>query len=148
MITEVRGNILRADVVAVVNPVNTVGVMGRGLALQFKAVHPQMFNDYANACRRGEVQVGKMDVHTTKKKHKFVINFPTKQLWRDPSRIEFIEAGLVDLVRVVVDNEIESIAIPPLGCGLGGLSWVNVRPMIEAAFENLDVDAYLYVPAG
>jgi O-acetyl-ADP-ribose deacetylase (regulator of RNase III) len=132
------GDILRADAEALVNTVNCVGIMGRGIALQFKNDFPENFKAYE------EVQPGKMFVFETGTltNPKFIINFPTKRHWRGKSRMEDIESGLRALVNEVRSRGIRSIAIPPLGSGLGGLNWTDVRPRIEAAvqgIENLDV---------
>lgn len=137
MIREVNGNLFDAEVDALVNPVNTVGVMGKGLALQFKKAFPANFEAYARACKRGDVAVGKMFVFEAERAGapRFIINFPTKQHWRDDSRLEFIEHGLDDLVRVMAERQIESIAIPPLGAGLGRLDWSTVRDLV---FRKLD----------
>lgn len=133
------GNLLDADVEALVNTVNTVGVMGKGLALQFKRRFPSNFEMYAAACRRGEVQVGRMFVVETAGRAgpRFIINFPTKKHWRDPSRLEYVRAGLVALVSEVKTRGIRSIAIPPLGCGNGGLAWSEVQPLIDQALSEL-----------
>ena len=135
----VDGDIFEADVQALVNPVNTVGVMGKGLALQFRDAFPTMFEDYRRACQRGEVLMGRMHVHDRGEgfRPRYVINFPTKRHWRDRSRLDDIRRGLEALVEEVRSRGIESIAIPPLGCGLGGLSWPDVYPMIVAAFQEL-----------
>src|SRR5680860_423212 len=129
MITAANGNLLEADVDALVNTVNTVGVMGKGIALQFKRAHPEMFRDYAGACKRGEVQLGKMHVWNTGQMTgpRFIINFPTKAHWKSRSKLRDIEAGLPDLVRVVSELNVPSIAVPPLGCGHGGLNWAQVE---------------------
>jgi O-acetyl-ADP-ribose deacetylase (regulator of RNase III) len=133
------GNLLDADVEALVNTVNTVGVMGKGLALQFKRRFPSNYEAYTGACRRGEVQVGRMLVVETVRHTapRFIINFPTKKHWRDPSRIEYVRAGLIALVNEVRTRDIRSIAIPPLGCGNGGLAWSEVRPLIDRAMIEL-----------
>ena len=133
------GNLLDADVEALVNTVNTVGVMGKGLALQFKRRFPSNFEVYAGACRRGEVQVGCMLVVETAGPPgpRFIINFPTKKHWRNPSQLEYVRAGLVALVSEVKTRGIRSIAIPPLGCGNGGLAWSDVRPLIDQALIEL-----------
>jgi O-acetyl-ADP-ribose deacetylase (regulator of RNase III) len=138
------GDVLGADAEALVNTVNCVGIMGRGIALQFKNDFPENFKAYAAACKREEVQPGRMLVFETGTltNPKFIINFPTKRHWRGKSRIEDIESGLEALVEVIRSRAIRSIAIPPLGSGLGGLNWADVRPRIEAALrgiENLDV---------
>src|SRR4029077_10880208 len=142
MIKEVSGNLLDADVEALVNTVNTVGVMGRGVALQFKQAFPANFSAYEAACRRGEVVPGRMfvfrrDTLGTRKNPRFIINFPTKRDWRHKSRMEDIEAGLRDLVRVVRKEGIHSVALPPLGCGSGRLEWAEVRQKISEALESL-----------
>lgn len=143
------GNILEAYVDAIVNTVNCVGIMGRGIALQFKNAFPDNFKAYAAACDRNEVQPGKMFVYETGQlSPRYIINFPTKRHWKGKSRIEDIDAGLIDLVRVIKDHEIRSIAIPPLGSGLGGLNWSDVRPRIVAALEGVpDVAATVYEPS-
>jgi len=136
----VHGDLLAADVGALVNPVNTVGVMGKGLALQFRRTYPDLFAAYRAACARGEVAVGHMHVWPTGRRAaapRYVIDFPTKRHWRSPSRLEDIDAGLVDLVQVCTELELTSIAVPPLGAGLGGLSWSDVRPRIVDAFRAL-----------
>lgn len=132
-------NLLDANVEALVNTVNTVGVMGKGLALQFKRRFPSNFKVYAEACRRGEVQVGRMLVVETglQPGPRYIINFPTKKHWRDPSQIAYVRAGLAALITEVKTRGIRSIAIPPLGCGNGGLIWSEVRPLIEQAARLL-----------
>src|SRR5271165_6170982 len=126
------GNILQAEAEAFVNTVNCVGVMGRGIALQFKDTYPENFKVYVAACDRGEVQPGRMFVFETRQitNPKYIINFPTKRHWRGKSRMEDIVAGLRALVEEIRKRGIRSIAIPPLGSGLGGLNWVEVRPRI------------------
>ncbi len=149
MITYAKGNLLEADVDAVVNTVNTVGIMGKGIALMFKEQFPRNFEAYARACDAGEMRTGKMFVTENKELFgpRWIINFPTKTHWRVKTKIEWVEDGLKDLVRVIRENNIHSIAIPPLGCGNGGLDWHDVRPLIEAALEELDgVNAIVYEP--
>ncbi len=151
MIEYTGGNILHADAEALVNTVNCVGVMGRGIALQFKNAYPKNFKAYEAACQRQEVQPGRMFVYATGElaNPRFIINFPTKRHWRGNSRMEDIESGLVDLVEVIRRNNIQSIAIPPLGSGLGGLEWDDVRPRIEKALAALpQVKVLLYEPKG
>jgi O-acetyl-ADP-ribose deacetylase (regulator of RNase III) len=134
-----RGNLLEADVEAVVNTVNTEGIMGKGIALQFRKAYPENYEAYRRACKTGEVQPGRMfvfDRHTFTLP-RYIINFPTKHHWKGKSRIEYIESGLKALIEEVRQRNIHSIAIPPLGCGLGGLEWDKVRPMIEDAFHDL-----------
>lgn len=132
-------NILTADVEALVNTVNCVGIMGRGIALQFKNAFPENFKAYEAACTRGEVQPGKMFVFETRTltNPKFIINFPTKRHWRGKSRMEDIETGLKALVSEIRARGIHSIAVPPLGSGLGGLNWADVRPRIIEALSDL-----------
>jgi O-acetyl-ADP-ribose deacetylase (regulator of RNase III) len=151
MIRFVEGDILAADVEALVNTVNCVGVMGRGVALQFKRAYPANFKAYAAACRREEVQPGRMFVFDRGEltNPRYVINFPTKVHWRGRSRIEYIETGLDALVNEVKELAISSIAIPPLGSGLGGLDWAEVRPLIERALDQIpEVEALVYEPVG
>ena len=151
MLNYVTGNIFDSDVEALVNTVNCVGVMGRGIALQFKKQYPENYTAYALACKRNEVIPGKMFVVELVQlvNPKYVINFPTKRHWRGASRIEDIEAGLVDLAAVIVERQISSIAIPPLGAGLGGLNWVTVKKRIEAELGKLTtVDITVFEPNG
>jgi len=151
MIQLQRGNLLQVDAEALVNTVNCVGVMGKGIALQFKQAYPENFREYERACRAGEVQVGRMFVYSTGEflNPKYIINFPTKRHWKGKSRLSDVEAGLRALVEDVSRLGIRSIAVPPLGCGNGGLAWNEVRPLIEAAFEALpDVEVYLFEPTG
>ena len=136
---------------ALVNTVNCVGQMGKGIALQFKQAFPANYRQYEAACKLGEVSPGRMLVHDHGMliQPRYIINFPTKRHWRGKSRIEDIDAGLITLVEEVRQRGIRSIAIPPLGCGLGGLDWNEVRPRIEAAFASLpEVEVHLYAPAG
>lgn len=135
------GNLLNADAEAYVNAVNTVGVMGKGIAFQFRRAYPQNYAIYQKACARREVQPGKMLVTQTGQQTnpRFIINFPTKRHWKDKSKIEDIVSGLKDLAHVIVEYHICSIAIPPLGCGLGSLNWDDVRPLIVAEMESLRV---------
>ncbi len=133
MIRSTRGDLLKAEAEALVNPVNCVGVMGKGLALQFKKAFPDNFEAYEAACKRGEVGPGRMFVFDTGRLiyPRYVVNFPTKRHWRDKSRIDDIWTGLGALVAEIRDRDITSIAIPRLGSGLGGLDWSQVRPLIE-----------------
>jgi O-acetyl-ADP-ribose deacetylase (regulator of RNase III) len=135
-IESTEGDLLNATVEALVNTVNTHGVMGKGLALQVKRAFPGVFEDYRRACRDGQVAIGRMHVVERVGSPRYVINFPTKREWWKPSELEFIETGLRDLVSEVQRRGIRSIAVPPLGCGLGGLDWRVVRPLIMQAFGN------------
>lgn len=149
MMKFIQGNLLDAEVEALVNTVNTVGVMGKGIALMFKEAFPLNFRDYEIACESKEVSVGKMFVTETAALEgpRWIINFPTKKHWRQPSKLEWIEAGLQDLHKVITDLKIKSIALPPLGAGNGGLDWREVRSKIEQALGDLeDVDVLVYEP--
>lgn len=152
MIEFKSGDILKSEADALVNTVNCVGVMGRGIALQFKNAYPKNFRAYAAACKRGEVQPGRMFVFETGQltPPRYIVNFPTKRHWRGKSRIEDIEVGLTALVEVIRARGIRSIALPPLGSGLGGLDWAaEVRPRIEAALCPIaDVQVLVYEPHG
>jgi len=145
------GDVLKADAEALVNTVNCVGVMGRGVALQFKEAFPANFKAYEAACKREEVRPGQMFVFDTGRmvNPRYIINFPTKRHWRGKSRIEDIESGLVALVEEIRSRNIHSIAIPPLGAGLGGLNWPDVRRLIEHALARLtDVSVTVFEPNG
>ena len=149
MVRTGKGDLLASDAEALVNTVNCVGIMGRGVALQFKEVFPDNFKDYAAACKAGKVQPGRMFVHATGQltNPRYIINFPTKRHWRGDSQIEDIEAGLADLVRVLRDLDVSSVAMPPLGSGLGGLPWPAVKARILHAMEELPgVDLLLFEP--
>ena len=149
MIEFKTGNIIAEDAEALVNTVNCVGIMGRGIALQFKNAFPENFQEYEVACHHELVQPGSMFVHETHQlsNPRYIINFPTKRHWRGKSRIEDIDSGLKSLMHEVKGRGIKSIAIPPLGSGLGGLNWNDVRPKIIAAFQNLpNVKVIIFEP--
>lgn len=150
MTTIKTGDVLSESAEALVNTVNCIGVMGRGIALQFKRRFPENFKAYELACKNGKVFPGKMFVFETG--HLFprlIVNFPTKIHWRQGSRMEYIESGLVDLVRVLRENHVSSVAVPPLGCGLGCLKWDEVRPKIKAALDSVPgLSAVLFEPGG
>ncbi len=149
MIHYTQGNLLEAKVDALVNTVNTVGVMGKGIALMFKERFPDNFRRYAIACKNGQIDVGKMFVTEPAELDgpKWIINFPTKRQWRAPSKLEWIIDGLKDLRSFVTEHGVSSIAIPPLGAGNGGLDWAEVRAEIEKAFGDIrDVDVQVYEP--
>jgi len=151
MIHMASGNLLMAKTEALVNTVNCVGFMGKGIALQFKKAFPDNFRAYEHACRAGQVKPGRMFVFQTGKMFnpKLIINFPTKRHWKGKSRPEDIESGLKALINEVKNRNIRSVAVPPLGCGLGGLEWSYVRSKIEDAFAELpDVEVKLYPPMG
>lgn len=150
MIETTKGNLLEAPVEALVNTVNTVGVMGKGIALQFKQAYPAMFRAYETACKAGEVKLGKVhvfDMGGLVGGPRWIINFPTKGHWRAGSRISDIESGLLDLVDTIKRLNIHSIAVPPLGCGHGGLDWKDVRPLVESTLGCLtDVRVQVFAP--
>jgi O-acetyl-ADP-ribose deacetylase (regulator of RNase III) len=151
MIEEAHGNLLKTDADALVNTVNCVGYMGKGIALQFKQAFPDNFKAYERACKAGEIQPGRMFIFETglMMNPKYIINFPTKRHWRGKSRIGDIKAGLAELVGEVKRLGIRSIAVPPLGCGNGGLDWAVVRPLIAEALDVLpDVRVLLFAPRG
>lgn len=151
MIHSAQGDILRDDSEAIINTVNCVGVMGRGIALQFRNAYPGNFKAYVKACQREEVQPGSMFVYETGAltHPRYIINFPTKRHWRGKSRMEDIDSGLVALVQVLRERNIRSLAVPPLGSGLGGLDWTEVRPRIVAALAGLDdLKVTIYEPVG
>lgn len=151
MIENKTGDIIAEDAEALVNTVNCVGIMGRGIALQFKNSFPENFKAYAAACKREEVQPGRMFVFETNQltNPRYIINFPTKRHWRGKSRLSDIEAGLDALVSEIRARGIRSVAIPPLGSGLGGLQWSDVRPTIERALSALpDVKVIVFEPRG
>lgn len=152
MLKIVKGDLIKSETEALVNTVNTVGVMGKGIALQFRQAFPnKYFQDYQKACQHNEIEIGKMHVYETGSltNPRFIINFPTKAHWKGKSKIEDIRAGLVDLIRFIREKNIKSISIPPLGCGNGGLLWSDVRPLIEEAFSALsEVEVLLHTPDG
>ena len=151
MIEHVTGNLLEADAEALVNTVNTVGVMGKGIALQFRQAFPANYDAYRKACDQGELEPGRMFVFETGQltNPRYIINFPTKRHWKGKSRMKDIDSGLKALIDVVKIHGIQSIAVPPLGSGNGGLDWNEVKPRIEAAFSVLtDVRVLLYEPKG
>ncbi len=149
MLEFVEGDLLSANTEALVNAVNTVGVMGKGIALAFKKRFPENYEMYHSTCQAGLLDIGSMLVFDAGKQAqpRWIINFPTKKHWRNPAQLEFIEAGLIDLKRVVLELQIRSIALPALGCGLGGLDWVVVKPCLEVALADLsDVQIQVFLP--
>lgn len=150
MIKYKTGDILESNAEALVNTVNTVGVMGKGIALQFKNAFPSNFKEYVNACKTKDIEIGKLFVFkdsNLKTGAKYIINFPTKRDWRKPSEYSFIESGLDDLKRVIEKYDIKSIAIPPLGAGNGGLEWEKVKRIIEEKLGSLDREIIVYEPS-
>ncbi len=151
MIQYKTGDILTENAEALVNTVNCVGIMGRGIALQFKNAFPENFKAYAAACKRNEVQPGRMFVFKTGRltNPRYIINFPTKRHWRGKSRMADIDAGLAALAEEIRSRDIRSIAIPPLGSGLGGLDWSEVRPRVEAMLREFsDLKVVIFEPGG
>jgi O-acetyl-ADP-ribose deacetylase (regulator of RNase III) len=147
MITYVTGNLMESPAVALVNTVNTVGVMGKGIALQFKKAFPHNFAVYREACKNGELTIGKILAVIDRDLllgEKLILNFPTKTDWRLPSEYEYIERGLVALRDYVINHQVKSLAIPPLGCGNGGLDWQKVKPMIADAMEGIELPIWIY----
>jgi O-acetyl-ADP-ribose deacetylase (regulator of RNase III) len=144
-----QGNLLEADVEAVVNTVNTVGVMGKGIALMFKERFPENYEAYRKACKAGTVRTGELFVTQSPELEgpRWIINFPTKEDWRHPTRMEWVERGLEKLREFLVLEGVRSVALPPLGCGNGGLEWGEVRPRIERVLGDLrDVRVVVYEP--
>ena len=149
MIKYITGNILESNAQALINTVNTVGVMGKGIALQFKKAYLSNFKAYAEACKRKEIDVGKLFVTRDSNLisgEKIIINFPTKRDWRKPSEYSYIENGLNDLVKIIEKEQIKSVAIPPLGAGSGGLEWEKVKKIIEQKLSYLKLEIFIYEP--
>ncbi|HOM88192.1 MAG TPA: macro domain-containing protein, partial [Spirochaetota bacterium] len=144
----ITGNILESKTQALVNTVNIVGVMGKGIALQFKKVFPENYKKYADACKKGEITIGKLFItkENTLYGEKLIINFPTKKDWRKPSEYEYIEKGLDELIKIIEEYKITSIALPPLGAGSGGLVWSKVKTIIEEKLKNIDIEILVYEP--
>ena len=148
MIVSTSGDIFAQPAHTIVNPVNCVGVMGRGLALQFKRRHPDAYRAYREACASGRVRPGRIFwFETPLRTPRCIAHFPTKRHWRDPSRLDDIRTGLADLASTIAERAIPSIAIPPLGCGLGGLPWQDVEPLITAALSSLPATVIVLQPA-
>ena len=149
MIEFVKGNLIASQDAVLVNTVNTVGVMGKGIALQFKDEFPYNFHVYAQFCRKGELRPGSLLIvndYSPRYGNKTIINFATKDHWRNPSRYEYIEKGLIELKRYLVYNRVQSISLPPLGCGNGQLDWVEVRALITSYLSNIDTVIHVYEP--
>lgn len=147
MILEMDGDLLKSPADALVNPINTIGVMGAGLALLFKEEYPDMFEWYKYLAERRILKTGQMTVWSTHRQTpRFIINFPTKNHWADPSRLEWIVAGCAGLLKTAQELELTSLAVPALGCGHGGLTWEKVKPVIVRTLQHLDMNVYLYPP--
>lgn len=149
MIKYLNGNIFESNSQVIVNTVNTVGVMGKGLALQFKKNFPHNFKIYSQTCKGNKFNIGQLLIVEDSSLiygEKIIINFPTKMDWKRPSEYSYIEQGLNELRKVIIANKYESIAIPPLGVGNGGLNWIKVRELIEKYLANLDCNVFIYEP--
>lgn len=148
MLTFTQGNLLEAQTEALVNTVNTVGIMGKGIALMFKERFPENFHRYESACRRKEVRVGKMFVTEPAELEgpRYIVNFPTKEDWRNPSRLEWIISGLDDLRRFLIEKNVRSVALPPLGAGNGGLEWPFVKSEVQKALADLPIEVIVFEP--
>jgi O-acetyl-ADP-ribose deacetylase (regulator of RNase III) len=153
MIETARGDVLEADTEAVVNSVNCAGAMGRGIALQFREAFPENYRRYKQVCDAGDLSPGEVFVHDrgglfgASGGPRYVINLATIDHWTDRSSLETVASGLDALVRAIDDRGIDSVALPPIGCGYGGLDWADVRAAIEARFEGRsDVRAVVYPP--
>lgn len=145
MVTYVEGNIFDSPAQVITNTVNCVGVMGKGLALQFKNKFPMMFEDYQKRCQSSQVELGKPYLWEDDRSQ--VLNFPTKGKWQEKSKLSDIEDGLKYLADNYAQMGLQSVALPPLGCGLGGLSWLDVKPLIETHFGSIpDLEVYVYAP--
>lgn len=151
MLHYVHGDLFQSGAEALVNAVNCVGVMGKGIALSFKTRFPENFAAYKLACYRRQVRPGKMFVFQTNDlfgNPRIIINFPTKRHWREKSELWYINDGLQDLIKVIDKYHIRSLALPPLGCGNGGLDWYDVKPLIERYLGTASCDVYVYEPYG
>ena len=149
MITYVKGNLLDSPAVALVNTVNLVGVMGKGIALQFKKAFPRNFEVYRKACRSGELGIGKILAVGDRNLllgDKLILNVPTKTDWHLPSHYDYVDRGLAALRKYLLANRILSLAVPAMGCGNGGLNWAVVKPMIEERLAGLDCAIFVYEP--
>jgi len=143
MLTYVRGDLFDSPAKVLVNTVNTVGVMGKGIARTFKDIYPEMFERYVKLCEQKQLDIGNLWLYRTD--HKWVLNFPTKKHWRNPSKIEYIEAGLQKFVDSYAQEKITSIAFPELGCGNGELAWNDVRPLMVRYLRTLPINIYVYL---
>lgn len=148
MLTYISINLFKSPAQTLVNTVNTVGVMGKGIAKTFKQLYPEMYQEYRQLCQEKRLTTGKLHIYRTP--NKIVVNFPTKQHWRKPSKIEYIEAGLEEFVKVYGRYGISSVSFPQLGCGNGELDWdQQVKPVMEHHLKNLPIPVYIHLyPAG
>jgi len=144
MITYVNGNLFDSEAQVLVNAVNTVGVMGKGIAKAFKDRYPEMFRQYRDLCKQERFDVGMLWIY--KSPDKWILNFPTKKHWRSKSKLEYVESGLQKFVEIYESENIESVAFPQLGCGLGGLNWeTEVQPLMENYLSDLPTDIYIHI---
>jgi O-acetyl-ADP-ribose deacetylase (regulator of RNase III) len=147
MITYVTGSLFESPAQVLVNTVNTIGVMGKGVALTFKKIYPEMFKEYQLLCENGEFAIGNLWLY--KSPNKWILNFPTKQHWRNPSRVEYVEEGLIKFVQAYDEMGIHSIAFPPLGSGHGKLDFIKeIQPLMESYLDNLPIEIYIYPDRG
>lgn len=146
MLKYVKGDIFNSPAQVLVNTVNTVGVMGKGIALSFKKKYPEMFTTYRKACDKHQLIIGKLMLWYGP--DHWILNFPTKEHWRNPSKMEYIEKGLMAFQRKYADYNITSIAFPKLGCGNGELDWKQVKPLMERYLKELPIDVYIYLSPG
>jgi O-acetyl-ADP-ribose deacetylase (regulator of RNase III) len=144
MITYKTGNIFHSEMKTLVNPVNCVGIMGAGLALQFKKTYPKMYKGYKMVCQQGKLQPGHLLYSSVKEHGKTVLSFATKGHFKNPSELEYIERGLIQFRTNYKDLGIDSVAFPMLGCGLGGLKWSDVKPLMEEYLGDLDIPIEIY----
>ncbi|QJR09123.1 hypothetical protein DSM104443_00159 [Usitatibacter rugosus] len=143
MLTYVRGNLFDSPAQVLVNTVNTVGVMGKGIALTFKSVYPEMFTKYVALCESKQFDIGNLFLYKTQ--NKWILNFPTKKHWRNPSKLEYIERGLQKFVDTYSEQNIVSIAFPQLGCGNGELLWEDVEPVMQRYLRALPINVFVYL---
>ena len=146
MIRYIEGDIFKSPAQVIVNTVNTVGVMGKGIALEFKKRYPDMFQAYRDICDRRKLKTGSLMLYY--EPDHWVLLFPTKENWRNPSRMEYIEAGLAKFCRTYAEKGIASVAFPKLGCGNGELNWSEVQPVMEKYLRDLPIDIYIYLGTG
>ena len=144
MITYIEGDLFESPAKVLVNTVNTKGVMGKGIALRFKRIYPEMFKSYRSYCEQGRLRVGRLFLYKTR--HKWILNFPTKKHWRSPSRVEYIEAGLRAFTHSYAEKGITTVAFPALGCGNGELNYeTQVKPLMERYLGRLSIPAFIYL---
>lgn len=143
MITYLEGDLFTSPAQVIVNPVNTDGVMGKGIALECKKRYPKMFDHYKMCCDKKQLEIGKLMIWYAA--DYWVLLFPTKKHWHNPSKLEYIEKGLIKFVNTYAEKHIVSIAFPRLGCGNGGLHWDEVKPLMEKYLNPLPIDIFIYL---